>query len=124
MLDGCLTFDALTQPGSRVASRCVRCVAVNLPCWCAGSAGGGSMAVQMGPRGAMPAIPGVLQAQQGPPGPMTALLQQEGPPPGLHPASGSMATPGASEVGYCSLLPAYLCAQQCICTIDAESLPH
>ena len=69
MLDGCLTFDALTQPGSRVASRCVRCVAVNLPCWCAGSAGGGSMAMQMGPRGAMPAIPGVLQAQQGPPGP-------------------------------------------------------
>ncbi|CAK0785745.1 hypothetical protein CVIRNUC_008956 [Coccomyxa viridis] len=65
----------------------------------AGSAGGGSMAVQMGPRGAMPAIPGVLQAQQGPPGPMTALLQQEGPPPGLHPASGSMATPGASEGG-------------------------
>ena len=63
------------------------------------------MAVQMGPRGAMPAIPGVMQALQGPPGPMTALLQQEGPPPGLHPASVPMAAPGASEVGCCSLLP-------------------
>ena len=80
--------------------------------------------MQMGPRGAMPAIPGVMQAQPGPPGPMTALLQQEGPPPGLHPASGPIATPAASEVDSCSGLPAHLCGQQCICTIAAGGLPH
>ena len=80
--------------------------------------------MQMAPRGAMPAIPGIMQAQQGPPGPMTALLQQEGPPPGLHPASGPVASSGASEVGCCSFLPAQSCAQQCSCAIAAGSLLH
>ena len=32
----------------------------------------------------MPSIPGGMQMQQGPPGPMTQLLQQDGPPPSLH----------------------------------------
>lgn len=47
----------------------------------------------------MPAIPGGMpQMHQGPPGPMTQLLQQEGPPPPLHHSSAPAPTPGASEV--------------------------
>ena len=66
---------------------------------CAGSAAGGGIAIQMGARGAMPSIPGNMQAQLGAPGPMTQLLQQDGPPPSLHSLSAPMAAPGGSEVG-------------------------
>ena len=61
-----------------------------------GTAAGGSIGMQLGARGAMPGIPGAMQMNQGPPGPMTQLLQQEGPPPPLHTTSALM--PGASEV--------------------------
>ena len=54
--------------------------------------------MQMGARGAMPSIPGGMQMQQGPPGPMTQLLQQDGPPPPLHSLSAPMTAPGGSEV--------------------------
>jgi len=61
-----------------------------------GTAAGGSIGMQLGARGAMPGIPGSMQMNQGPPGPMTQLLQQEGPPPPLHTTSALM--PGVSEV--------------------------
>ena len=72
---------------------------------CVGTAAGGSIGMQLGARGAMPGIPGGMQMNQGPPGPMTQLLQQEGPPPPLHTTSALM--PGASEV--CHLRCMSLC---------------
>ena len=54
--------------------------------------------MQMGARGAMPSIPGGMHMQQGPPGPMTQLLQQDGPPPPLHGSPALLNAPGISEV--------------------------
>ena len=48
----------------------------------------------------MPSIPGDMQMQQGPPGPMTQLLQQDGPPPSLHSLSAPMTAPGGPEVSH------------------------
>ncbi len=49
----------------------------------------------------MPSIPGGMQMQQGVPGPMTQLLQQDGPPPSLHSLSAAMTAPGGPEVRPC-----------------------
>lgn len=67
-------------------------------CGAGNAAGGGSISMQMGARGAMPSIPGGMQIQQGAPGPMTQLLQQEGPPPPLHGSPALLNAPGISEV--------------------------
>ena len=66
--------------------------------------------MQMGARGAMPSIPGGMQMQQGPPGPMTQLLQQDGPPQPLHSLSAPMSAPKGSEVSHPCRLPTSTCA--------------
>ena len=80
--------------------RSTRCAAdrVTELTWRAGNAAGGGISMQLGARGAMPSIPGGMQMQQGPPGPMTQLLQQDGPPPLLHGSPALLNAPGVSEV--------------------------